>query len=331
MIDEFGCLACGTPVRQVVLKKGDLEATVLTYGAVLQDLKVNGTSVVLGFERLEDYLQHSPYFGAIVGRCANRISGGRMEIGGQACQLDQNDGGNHLHGGAQGFSNRVWQIEQHDKASVLLKLVSQDGDMGYPGRVEVLVRYTLTGTGALRVKMSASTDRTTPLNLTQHSYFNLSGEDTVLDHFLEIAADSYLPVDERLIPTGEIRKTAWTPYDFQDGRRLRRKPGEETVIYDHNFCLAEAPRPAVEFAAALESPDGERRMEVWTTEPGLQLYDAGQLDVPVPGLGGRKYGPHAGLCLEAQGWPDAVNRPGFPNVLVAPSHTYHHVTEFRFS
>lgn len=331
MIEDFGVLACGTPVKQISLKKGALEATVLTYGAIIQDLKVNGSSVVLGFDRLQDYLEHSPYFGAIAGRCANRIAAGRMEIDGQVHQLDCNDGANHLHGGEKGFSARVWQVEQHDKASVLLKLVSEDGDMGYPGRVEALLRYTLTGAGALRVKITAMTDRTTPVNLTQHSYFNLSDQETVLDHLLEIAAETYLPVDDELIPTGEIRKVAWTPYDFQEGRTLRRKPGEEGVIYDHNFCLADAPRSAVEFAAALESPDGERRMEVWTTEPGLQLYDAGKLDVPVAGLGGRTYGPHAGVCLEAQYWPDSVNQTGFPIVLLSPSDTYNHVTEFRFS
>lgn len=332
MINEFGTLPDGSPVREVTLKKGPLEASVLTFGAIIRDLKLNGRSVVLGFEDLQSYLDHSPCFGAIAGRCANRIADGRMTIDGKAYQLDRNDGAqNHLHGGASGFSNRNWQLEQHDKASALLKLVSEDGEMGYPGRVETLVRYTLTGAGALRVKITATTDRTTPVNLTQHSYFNLDGGADILGHNLEIAAENYLPVDEALIPTGEIRRVEWTPYDFRDGRRLKRRSGEENVVYDHNFCLAGQPRPAVEFAAALEDKDGERRMEVWTTEPGLQLYDAERLDIPVPGLGGKSYGAHGGLCLEAQRWPDSVNRENFTPVLLHPSEIYTHVTEFRFS
>ncbi|MDN3721785.1 aldose epimerase family protein [Roseibium salinum] len=212
-----------------------------------------------------------------------------------------------------------------------MKLISEDGDMGYPGRVEALVRYSLTGSGALRVKYTATTDKTTPVNMTQHSYFNLGGGSTILDHTLEIAAETYLPVDELLIPTGEIRKVEWTPYDFRNGRKIRRKPGEEDVVYDHNFCLADAPRETPEFAAALEDSNGERRMEVWTTEPGLQFYDAARLAVPVPGLDGKQYGHHAGLCLETQRWPDSVNRSGFTKVLLQPGETYSHVTEYRFS
>ncbi|WP_420412265.1 aldose epimerase family protein [Roseibium sp.] len=331
MIQDFGTLPDGSRVEEITLKKGGLEASILSYGAIVRDLKVNGRSVVLGFERLQDYLDYSPYFGAVVGRCANRIANGRMVLGGQEYQLDQNDSGHHLHGGSAGFSNRLWQIEQSDKASVLLKLISEDGDMGYPGTVEVLVRYTLTGSGALRVKMSATTDQLTPVNLTQHSYFNLDGSDTILDHQLEIAAETYLPVNSDLIPNGEVRNVAWTPYDFQDGRRLRRRSGEQDVIFDHNFCLADRPREKVEFAAALEDAAGDMRMEVWTTEPGLQLYDGGKLDVPVSGLAGRDYGAHAGVCLETQRWPDSVNHKEFTDVLLQPSENYNHVTEFRFS
>lgn len=332
MATEFGVLPDGTAVHEISLKKGPLEASVLTYGAIIRDLKVDGQTVVLGFDDLQSYLDHSPFFGAVPGRCANRVASGRMTIDGETHQLDLNENGRqHLHGGSRGFFSKVWQIEQSDRASVLLKLVSEDGDMGYPGRVEVLLRYTLTGTGALRMKITATTDQATPVNLTQHSYFNLDGGPTILDHTLEIAAESYLPVDDDLIPTGEIRQVAWTPYDFREGRKLRRKAGEENVIFDHNFCLAQAPHEEVAFAAALEDGAGDRRMEVWTTEPGLQLYDAARLEVPVPGLGGTRYGAHAGLCLEAQRWPDSVNRENFTGVLLRPGETYTHVTEFRFS
>ncbi|MEP3428409.1 MAG: aldose epimerase family protein [Roseibium sp.] len=332
MIQDFGTLPDGSNVQEISLKKGKLDASILTFGAIIRDLKVDGQPVVLGFDVLQSYLDYPNYFGAVVGRCANRIANGNMTIDGVSYQLDQNENGmNQLHGGVKGFSNRNWQIEQSDKASVLLKLVSEDGDMGYPGHVEVLVRYTLTGAGALRIKISATTDKPTPVNLSQHSYFNLDGSDTILDHSVEIAADSYLPVDDVLIPTGEIRKVAWTPYDFQDGRTVRRKSGEDGVIYDHNFCLTEEKRDAVEFAAAVEAGNSDLRMEVWTTEPGIQFYDAAKLDVPVVGSDGRRYGPYAGLCLESQGWPDSVNQPTFPDTLLRPEETYNHITEFRFS
>lgn len=331
MIQEFGVLPDGSRVDEITLKKGGLEASILTYGAIIRDLKVNGEPVVLGFDQLPDYLDHSPYFGAVVGRCASRIANGRLVIDGQEFQLDQNDNGHHLHGGHKGFSSRLWQIEQNDKASVLLKLVSEDGDMGYPGTVEVLVRYTLTGSGALRIKISATTDQPTAVNLSQHSYFNLGGSTTILDHQLEIDAETYLPVTEDLIPTGDVRNVAWTPYDFRNGRRIRQKSGGKDLFYDHNYCLADVPRDKVEFAAALEDAQGDMRMEVWTTEPGLQLYDGGKLNVPVPGLGGKVYGAHAGLCLETQRWPASGNHKAFPGVLLRPSETYNHVTEFRFS
>lgn len=332
MIREFGTLADGTRVDEITLKKGPMEAKVLTYGAIIRDLTFNGKSVVLGFDDLQSYVDHSPYFGAVPGRCANRINNARFEIEGKSYQLGINQDGKHqLHGGATGFGKRVWSLEQHDKASVLLKYISEDGEEGYPGRVEVLCRYTLTGTGALRVKFTATTDRTTVLNVTQHSYFNLDGSQTILDHTLEIAADTYLPVSDEFLPTGEIRKVEWTPYDFRNGRKLRRKPGEEDVIFDHNFCLADAPRETVTFAAALEDSSGDCRMEVWTTEPGVQLYDGYKIDVPVPGLEGKSYGAYAGLCLETQRWPDSVNHDNFTDVLLHPGETYSHTTEFRFS
>ena len=332
MIEPFGALGDGTPVEEVTLKKGFLEAKVLSLGATIRDLKVHGKSVILGFDTLEGYLNHSPYCGVIAGRVANRIKDGNLEIDGKTYQLALNENGvTHLHGGTTGFSRRVWTFEQHDNASVLLKLVSEDGDQGYPGRLETLVRYTLTGAGALRIKISAKTDQTTPVNLTQHSYFNLDGSESILDHNLEIAAEEYLPVDERKIPTGERRKVAWTPFDFRSGRRIRRGPADAAESYDHNFCLAENRREAVEFAAALEDSNGGMRMEVWTTEPGLQFYDGGKVDIQEPGFDGRVYGPNSGLCLEAQCWPDSVNHAAFPSVLLQPGQSYNHITEYRFS
>ncbi|GGB57448.1 aldose 1-epimerase [Roseibium aquae] len=329
MITDFGSLPDGRAVQEITLKKGGLEAGILTYGAAVRDLRFNGHRTVLGFDQLDGYLVTPTFFGAIVGRCANRIAHGRFELDGRVVELGVNEPtGHHLHGGTGGFSQRLWTLEQHDKSSVLLKLVSKDGEEGYPGQVDVLVRYSLTGAGALRVKMTATTDRPTAVNLSTHCYFNLSGEETISNHRLEIAADSYLPVDGDKIPTGEIRKVAWTPFDFQDGRPIAAGGGPD---YDHNYCLAGEPRDTPEFAAALEDPAGDCRMEVWTTEPGLQFYDGAGIHCPVPGLDGRSYGPKAGLCLEPQRWPDAPNRPSFPSAILRPGETYTHLTEYRFS
>ena len=327
MIQNFGTLPDGTEIQEISLKKGALEAKVLTYGAIIRDLTFNGKSVVLGFTDLGAYLADPNYIGAIVGRCANRVSGVVAVIDGRVSELSLNAGGrDHLHGGFVGFSRRVWSVEQSDKASVLLKLVSEDGDEGYPGQVEVLVRYTLTGAGALRVKITATTDKPTLVNLAQHSYFNLEGSASVADHVLEIAAERFLPLGEGLVPTGEIRNVSWTPFDFQDGRRIG-----SSESFDLNYCLADEPRDDVAFAAALEDAGGACRMELWTTEPGLQLYDAGQMQTQANGLSGIPYDPKAGVALEAQRWPDAINHEGFPSAVLRPGETYTQVTEFRFS
>ncbi|MEP3279485.1 MAG: aldose epimerase family protein [Stappiaceae bacterium] len=330
--DVFGTLGDGTEIAAVTLKKGRLEARVITYGAIIADLKLDGRSIVLGFDNLESYLTHSPYFGAVPGRYANRINEGRFSIDGEAFQVTKNQQNtHHLHGGAKGFGKSVWTIEQSDKSSVLLKYVSADGEEGYPGQVEALCRYTLTGANALRVRLTATTDRPTLVNLTQHSYFNLDGGPDILDHTVEVAAERYLPVNAELIPTGEMRNVEWTPYDFQDGRNVRRKSGEENVIFDHNFCLAEQPRSELSFAAAVEGAESDTRMELWTTEPGVQFYDGKKVDVSVPGLNGTQYGPHAGLCLEPQRWPDSPNHDTFTDSILRPGETYVHVSEFRFS
>ena len=236
----FGNLADGTAVQELNLKKGRLEASILTYGAIVRDLQFDGKTVVLGFDNLESYLHHSPYFGSVIGRCTNRINQGRFKLDGQEIQLSKNmQEKHHLHGGYQGFAKSVWALEQYDENSVLLKLDSPDGDEGYPGNVTAYCRYTLTGSGALRVKLTATTDKTTIINLTQHTYFNLDNSLDINDHIVEIAAGQYLPVNEDFIPTGEIRNVEWTAYDFQRGRKIRRNSSETDVIFDNNFCLAE--------------------------------------------------------------------------------------------
>lgn len=328
----FGKLTDGTEVQEVVLKKGQLEAWVLTYGAVVRDLKFDGRTVVLGFNNLDDYLNYSPHFGAIPGRFANRIDGGKFELDGIPYQVTCNmEKKHHLHGGLNGFGKSNWTIEKVDSSSVLLKFVSPDGDEGYPGNVEVFCRYTLTGSNSLRVRLTAVTDKPTLVNLTHHSYFNLDGSADICDHVVEIAAEKYLPVNEDFIPSGEIRGVEWTPYDFRSGRKVRRMPGEENIIFDNNFCLSDQVRSEPEFAASVEGNLNDVRMEVWTTEPGIQFYDGYKLNVPVSGLEGRNYGKRAGLCLEPQRWPDSPNHPEFVGAVLRPGEKYNHISEFRFS
>lgn len=316
------------------------EASVIGYGAALRDLIIpspNGRQrVVLGFERLEDYLAHSPYFGAIAGRYANRIARGRFSLGGRTYHLSINEPPNHLHGGAAGFSKRVWQAAASGRSWVALTLFSPDGDQGYPGNLSATCVYRLIGP-TLRIELAAACDAATPVNLCHHSYFNLDGSPDILDHELQIAADFITPADDELIPTGEIRSVAEGGYDFRARRRVRR-PGEGGLFrYDVNFVLRrdEAIPSGLEalplaHAASLTSPASGIALEVWTTEPGLQFYDGHLLDVPAAGLGGARYGAHAGLCLEPQHFPDSPNRPYFPDTVLRPQGVYRQITEYRF-
>lgn len=330
-ISRFGALDDGTEIQLCRLRAGELEAEILTWGAVVRRLRFAGRDMVLGLETLDDYIAHSPHMGAIVGRHANRIRAGRFTLDGTGYQLACNENGlTHLHGGTLDFGKRAWRLAGHDETSVTLSRISPDGEEGYPGTAEVSCRYSLDPEGALVVELEARSDAPTLMNLAHHGYFNLGGGADVLDHVVEIAADRFLPVDGTLVPTGEIRRVDWTPHDFREGRSVRRRPGEEKVIFDHNFCLADAPRSAPEFAAAVEVQEGVR-MEVWTTEPGIQFYDGAGLNVPVSGLEGQHYGPHAGLCLEPQRWPDSPNQPDFAGAVLRPGETYRQRSEYRFS
>ena len=332
---RFGALESGEAVEAVEIAAGDLRADVIAWGAALRDLRHAARShpLVLGYERMEDYLAHPRYFGATAGRYANRIANGRFTLDGRAHQLERNFLGlHHLHGGTSSFASRLWTIETASPDSVTLRLVSPDGDGGYPGRVEATCRYEVHPPATLRITYEGVTDAPTILNLAHHSYFNLDGADDVLRHRLRIDASAYLPVDPTMIPTGQIAPVAGTPFDFRQARGIGDESGNEPIPYDHNFCLAHSPRPRPELAAILQGGDGGMSMEVWTTEPGLQFYDGHQLDppVPVPGLDGRRYGMRAGLCLEPQRWPDSPNRPEFAGAVLRPGETYAQVTEFRF-
>ena len=332
---KFGTMPDGTEIVETIIGDGDLTAKIINYGAVIRDVRLSGVDrpLVLGFERLEDYLEYSPHFGAVAGRYANRIADGHLMIDGTVSQLSLNeDGRNHLHGGVHGFGVRRWRFVDQDRRSVTLAITSADGDEGYPGNVEALCRYSIARPGTLRVDFEAKTDAPTVVNLTQHSYFNLGGGDDILDHRVVIHADSYTPVDSDMIPTGAIVPVTGTDFDFRKPRRIRRMNGTGRIEYDVNFVVdavkASVPRPV----ARLASPRGDITLDIASTEPGVQFYDGCMMRViPVPGLDGRKYGLNAGCCFEPQYFPDSPNRPEFPSAVLRPGETYHHTALFTFA
>ncbi len=329
----FGRLETGEPVQLVVLTGGGLTAKIITWGAVIQDLRLDGHAppLVLGLESLADYLAHSPYFGATPGRNANRIGNGRFAIDGASFQLELNERGvTHLHGGSDGLGRRNWQIVDQSDSHVTLRIVDPAGRAGYPGNCTVTCTYRLHAPATLSVTYEATTDAPTIANLCQHSYFNLDGESDALGHEISIAADHYLPVDERLIPLGEIRPVAGTPFDLRTLTPMRRQTEAGGVAFDHNFCLAKERRAKTPVALARSNRSGVA-LEVHTTEPGVQLYTGSMINVAVPGLEGRRYGPFAGFCLETQVWPDAVNHPGFPQAVLRPGETLRQETDYIFT
>jgi len=342
---SFGEKPDGTPVELFTLgNAGGMQLSVMSYGGAIVSLRVpdrdgNLEDVVLGFDSLDGYLGHTHYFGAIVGRYANRIGKGRFELGGNRYQLPINDEPHHLHGGTRGFDRVVWACEpfRDDRGEGLaLRHTSPGGDQGYPGTLDVEVRYLLTGNNELEVDYRATTDLPTPVNLTQHSYFNLAGAGNrdILGHQLTIEADAFTPVDCTLIPTGKIVPVADTPFDFRAPVAIGARIGdpdpqlEYTRGYDHNFVLrGKGPGPT--HATRVMDPATGRTLDVFTSEPGLQLYSGNQLD-GVTGRGGRSYGRHAGFCLETQHYPDSPNRPEFPSTILNPGEEYLSRTVFAF-
>ncbi|MBM3597419.1 MAG: galactose mutarotase [Alphaproteobacteria bacterium] len=339
-----GTMPDGTAVEAVTLANSrGLAATVITYGATLTRLLVpdrnrNSGNVVLGFDTLEATRKARGCFGSTVGRYANRIAGARFALDGVSYNLVANERGNTLHGGV-GFDKALWTIEDvaaGDQPTVRLSHVSPDGDQGFPGRLAVSVSYAMENDG-LRIDYRATTDKPTVLNLTNHSYFNLAAGETedVLGHELTIAAERFTPVDASLIPTGELRPVAGTPFDFRGPQPIGARIGaadpqlEIGRGYDHNFVLRGA-KAAPVFAARARDPGSGRVLEVWTTEPGVQLYTGNFLDGSLVGADGRRFGRHAGFCLETQHFPDSPNRPEFPSTVLRPSQTFTSTTVFRF-
>lgn len=316
---------------------------ITTYGGIVTEIHVPDRdgklgNVVLGFASLDKYLDGHPYFGAITGRVANRIAGGKFTLDGQTYTLATNNGPNTLHGGKVGFDKRVWKATPKDSANgpqLSLHYVSKDGEEGYPGNLDTTVTYTWTDDHQLRIEYKATTDKPTIVNLTNHSYFNLGGEasGTILDHVLTLNAASYTAVNDTLIPTGKIEPVAGTPLDFTKpmpiGDRIEQV-GKNPTGYDHNYVVdgkAGTLRPA----ATVKDPKSGRVMEVQTTEPGIQLYTGNFLKGEEVGIGGKPYVKHAAFCLETQNFPDAVNQKDFPNVVLRPGQTYQSTTVYKFS
>jgi len=338
----FGTLPDGTVVTRYTLRNTHgMTARIITYGATLTELLVpdrNGTpgDVVLGFDDLAGYLARSPYFGAIVGRVANRIAKGRFTLDGVEYRLATNNGPNFLHGGLKGFDKVVWTAETatvKDGAAVRLTYVSRDGEEGFPGTLTVRVVYTLTDDNVLRLDYAATTDKATPVNLSNHTYWNLRGQGDILGHVLWMNADRYTPVDETLIPTGTLASVRGTPMDFTQptavGARIDQVPGTP-VGYDHNFVLR-GDSGTLRLALRLSEPTTGRVMEMWTTEPGIQFYSGNFLDGTILGKRGIAYPFHGAIVLEAQHFPDSVHQPAFPSIILRPGETYTQTTLYRFT
>lgn len=337
----FGVTKNGEEVRELTLDNGVLSCGVLTFGATLRTLLVPGkegpVDVVLGYDSLEQYETEGGFFGAVVGRYANRIAGGKFTLNGREYILARNDGPNHLHGGTVGWSHRVWTVEAADETRAVLTLDSPDGEEGYPGHLSVKVTYALEG-NALSIRYQAESDRDTPCNLTNHSYFNLAGQGSgpVLDQELKLFASSYTPTDDTSIPLGRIEPVEGTPMDLRTsgpiGARID-EPFQQLIWgrgYDHNFVVDGQPGALRPAARAFSRATGVV-MEAETTSPGVQLYTANYVEEGRRGKGGAVYGFRHAFCLETQYFPDTPNQPAFPSATLRAGAKYDQLTRFRFS
>jgi aldose 1-epimerase len=350
----FGTTKAGQAVEEFTLTNGKgLTARFISLGGIVRELHVPDKSgktvdVVLGFDDLAGYEAGHPYFGCITGRVANRIAKGQFTLNGTTFRLATNNGPHHLHGGNDGFDKKIWAGEALGPSAVRFSYRSPDGEEGYPGALDVRVTYTLTPENAWRIDYEATTDRPTPVNLTQHAYFNLAGHNAgdILAHELKLHAERYTPTDASLIPTGELRSVKGTAFDFTAltpiGQRLK-DVGGNPAGYDLNYDLTgrkgvlavdQYPSPGagkVMLAARVRDPKSGRFMDVFTSEPGIQLYTGNFLDGSNKGKGGAVYKQYGGLCLEAQHYPDSINQPKFPSVVLKPGETYRQTTVYRFA
>ena len=347
--EAFGKLADGTPVEAVLLSNTHgMKVRVLAWGAALQELVVPGrkgaTDVILGYDDMTGYLKASNYFGATVGRYANRIAKGRFTLDGKVYELATNDGPNALHGGVRGFDKHLWTIDRvasSKSASATLTYTSPDGEEGYPGTMKVTATFTLTETNELEVTYRATSDKPTIANITNHSYFNLGGVaagHSATEALVTIPAAHYTPVDTTLIPTGEIRSVEGTPFDFRKPRRVsdRIRDGRDEQLrigrgYDHNWVVSRAPVSGLQLMAKVEDPVSGRTMQIFSNQPGVQFYTGNFLDGTATGKGGVIYRQGDGLCFEPQVFPDTPNKPSFGSARLDPGQTYENRIVYRFS
>lgn len=341
---DFGAAHGRTIDLYTLTNAHGMRAAISTYGGTLVALHAPDRQgrlgdVLLGFDTLEGYLAEHPYFGSLIGRVGNRIARGRFELGGVTYTLACNNGPNHLHGGPGGFHRAIWRAEVRaagDEPSLALSYHSPAGEEGYPGNLAVTVVYTLTAQNELRIDYSATTDQATPVNLTNHAYFNLAGAGDVLGHEIQLLAARFIPVNADLIPLGELRAVAGTPMDFRTpqpiGARLAADDEQLRVAlggYDHTWAL-DAPPGTLGLAARVAEPASGRAMEVYTTQPGVQFYTGNFLDGSLAGKGGVRYSKYAGFCLETQHFPDSPNQPQFPSVILRPGEAYRQTTLYCF-
>ena len=332
----FGSLADGTEIEKFILSNSNnFSVEIIAYGGIIvavnmPDKKGVVKNVCLGFDDLQSYLDGHPFFGCIVGRFANRIGGGSFKIDGVEYQLAKNENGiNHLHGGEKGFDKKIWAVEpfeSEDVCGVSLKYVSEDGEEGYPGEMEVTVVYSLNEENELSINYKAETDAATPINLTNHGYWNFAGagSGTVHNHLLKVNGDRYLAVDDKLIPTGAILKVSGTPFDFRKAKSIGQDI-DAVGGYDVAFIVNEQEDEELVWAAQVQDPGSGRGMKVLTTKPAVQLYTGIHLD-GIKGAGGHMFNKYDGLCLETEFFPDAVNKPKFPSAILQPGEIYHHIT-----
>jgi aldose 1-epimerase len=341
----FGQTADGKEVYLFTLRNAKgAEALISNYGGIVTSLKVPDRSgklgdVVLGYDNLPDYIKDSPFFGALIGRYGNRIARGKFTLDGQEYTLATNNYPNALHGGLKGFDKVVWEptlLTGSESPGLKLTYVSKDGEEGYPGKLSVTVVYTLTEDNALKIEYTATTDKDTVVNLTQHSYFNLAGKDSILDHVVMIPADKFTPVDGTLIPTGDLKPVEGTPFDFRTPTAIGARIGQDDEQlkfgkgYDHNWVI-NRPMGELGLMARVTEPTTGRVMEVFSTEPGLQFYSGNFLDGTLKGKGGRVYQFRSGFCMEPQHFPDSPNKPQFPSVVLKPGQIYRNTIIYKFS
>ena len=337
--EPFGKIDSSEVIRYTITNPNGMVVKIMNYGATITNIMVpdkNGIAgdVVLGFDSLSGYTQKgNPYLGSLVGRYANRIASAKFQLGGKTYKLAANDHGNTLHGGLKGFDKKVWQAEPIGDSSIKLTYTSADGEEGYPGKLNATVIYTLTPDNTLKIDYSATSDKATPVNLTNHSYFNLSaGKDsTIVSNELMINADRFTPPNDKLIPTGKLQDVKGTLLDFTTAKKIGKDLDSVKGGYDHNYVLNKTGHE-LSLTATVWDPSSGRFMEMFTTQPGVQFYTGNFLDGTLTGTkGGKKYVQHSALCLESQHFPDSPNQPAFPSSILNPGETYHEVTAYKFS